>query len=76
MHTDLDSALREASNKADRLGEPFCVASGSKNSTKIYRTYPLRGFGLPPGGTLEEVIAPEVERVEPEPPEKTSSNGF
>jgi hypothetical protein len=76
MHTDLTSALREASEKAELHGESICVVSGMKNSKKIYRTYPLKGFGLPPGGTLEEVIAPEVEREKPEPPEKISSNGF
>jgi len=76
MHTDLNSALREATEKAERLGESICVVSGSKNNKKIYRTYPLKGFGLPPGGRLEEVIAPEVEREVPEPPEKISSNGF
>ena len=76
MHTDLDSALREASEKAEHLGESICVVSGLKNSEIIYRTYPLKGFGLPPGGTLEEVIAPKVERERPEPPEKISSNGF
>jgi len=76
MHTDLDSALREASSIAERLGESICVVSGIKNSEIIYRTYPLKGFGLPPGGTLEEVIAPKVERERPEPPEKISSNGF
>ena len=76
MHTDLDSALREASLIAERLGESICVVSGIKNSEIIYRTYTLKGFGLPPGGTLEEVIAPKVERERPEPPEKISSNGF
>ena len=76
MHTDLNSALREASEKAKHLCEHICVVSGMKNNRKIYRTYPIKGFGLPPGGTLEEVIAPEVERERPEPPEKISSNGF
>ena len=76
MHIDLNSALREALEKSERLGESICVVSGMKNNKKIYRTYPLKGFGLPPGGTLEEVIAPEVEREQQEPPEKISSNGF
>ncbi len=76
MHTDLNSALREASGKAELHGESICVVSGLKNNVKIYRTYPLKGFGLPPGGTLEEVIAPKVERERLEPPEKISSNGF
>ena len=76
MHTDLKSALYEASRKANSLGESFCVVSGMKGSRKIFRTYPLKGFGLPSGGTLEEVVEPEVEREELEPPEKMSSNGF
>ncbi len=76
MHIDLYSAISEASEKAERLGESICVVSGMKNSKKIYRTYLLRGFGLPPGGILEEVVSPEVEREKPEPPEKISSNGF
>ena len=76
IHTDLNSALREASEQAKRLCEYICVVSGMKNNKRIFRTYPLKGFGLPPGGTLEEVIAPAVEREKPEPPEKISSNGF
>ncbi len=76
MHTDLNSALKEASEKVKRLCESICVVSGMKNNMKIYRTYPLKGFGIPPGGTLEEVVRPEVERERPEPPEKISSNGF
>lgn len=76
MFTDLNTALREATGKADLLGESFCVVSGIKNDAKIYRIYPLKGFGLPPGGTLEEVVAPKVERTEIEPPEKISTNGF
>ncbi|MFO8182553.1 MAG: hypothetical protein R6U39_00130 [Candidatus Aegiribacteria sp.] len=76
MHEDLNSALEEARRSARGLGEPFCVVSGRKNGRLIYRVYPMRGFGLPPGGRLEEVVRPEVERVRPEPPEKLSSNGF
>jgi hypothetical protein len=76
MHTDLNSAICEATEKARLFGEPFCVVSGTKGSRKVFRTYPLKGFGLPAGGTLEEVVTPDVEREEPEPPEKISSNGF
>jgi len=76
LYTGLKSALREASETANRIGESICVVSGTKNGTKVYRTYPLKGFGLPPGGTLEEVVTPEIERNEPEPQEKISSNGF
>jgi hypothetical protein len=52
------------------------VVTGIKNNAKIYRIYPLKGFGLPPGGILEEVVVPEIERTEIEPREKTSTNGF
>ena len=76
MHTDLNSALQEASEKANHRGESFCVVTGIKNNVKIYRIYPLKGFGLPPGGILEEVVVPETERTEIEPREKTSTNGF
>ena len=76
MHTKIESARMEAKGRAKSLGEYFCIVSGMKNSRKTFRIYPMKGFGLPQGGTLEEVVAPEVERVEPEPREKTSSNGF
>jgi len=54
----------------------MCIVSGMKNGRRIFRVYSMRGFGLPAGGMLEEVIQPDVERIEPEPPEKTSTNGF
>lgn len=76
MHETLDAARREAAVRAENLGESFCIVSGMKNTGRIYRVYPLRGFGLPPGGILEQVVNPLVERTVLEPPEKTSSNGF
>lgn len=76
MHYDRQAALEEASRSADSLGEPFCVVSGTKNGRRVFRVYPMKGFGLPPGGRLEEVVNPEVERIQPEPPEKISTNGF
>ena len=76
MHSSMGSAMEEASSRAGAAGEPMCVVSGMKDGRRIYRVYPMRGFGLPAGGTLEEVVQPAVERVETEPPEKTSANGF
>ncbi|MBN2585804.1 MAG: hypothetical protein JXA64_08635 [Candidatus Fermentibacteraceae bacterium] len=76
MHEELRPAMEEAARKADSLGESFCIVSGMKNGKKLFRVYPLRGFGLPAGGMLEDVIEPRVERVEQEPPEKNSTNGF
>ncbi len=75
-YTGLEPALLEASETANRVGESICVVSGTKKGKKVYRIYPLKGFGLPPGGTLEEVVKPRIERNKPEPQEKISSNGF
>lgn len=61
---------------AAATGEPACIVSGRKDGALIYRVYSMKGFGLPAGGTLEEVVLPAVERVDPEPPEKISTNGF
>ena len=76
MHECLDAARSEAAARAKSSGESFCIVSGKKSEHVIYRVYPLKGFGLPSGGTLEEVVEPAVERMEIEPQEKTSSNGF
>lgn len=76
MYENIELAEEEARRRADRLGESFCIVSGFKSGRLIYRIYPSHGFGLPPGGRLERVIDPEVERSTPEPPEKISSNGF
>ena len=76
MYSDRNAALNQAKSMAAKLGEAFCVVSGMKNGDLIYRIYPLEGFGLPPGGTLEEVVHPRVQRREVEPQEKISTNGF
>ena len=76
MHEGLDTARSEAAARAKISGESFCIVSGKKSEHVVYRVYPLKGFGLPPGGTLEEVVEPAVKRKEIEPQEKTSSNGF
>lgn len=76
MHESLDAARSEAAVRAKNSGESFCIVSGKKNECKIYRVYPQKGFGLPPGGVLEEFVTPAIERKEIEPQEKTSCNGF
>ena len=76
MHNNLDAARSEAAARAKTSGESFCIVSGRKNERMIYRIYPRKGFGLPSGGTLEEVVSPEIERIEIEPQEKISTNGF
>lgn len=76
MHENLDAARSEAAARAKNSGESFCIVSGKKNECMIYRVYPRKGFGLPPGGVLEEVVTPEIERIEIEPQEKISTNGF
>lgn len=76
--TSADEAAAEAGRLARARGETFCIVSrrSSARGCELYRVIPLSGFGLPAGWTLHSVVEPEVERVEPEPPEKTSTNGF
>jgi hypothetical protein len=76
MHSSIESARNEATTLASATGEPACVVSGRKDGAMIFRVYSMKGFGLPAGGTLEEVVLPAVERIDPEPPEKDSTNGF
>ena len=69
-------ALEHAAEMADRTGASMCIVSGSKKGATVFRVYPLKGFGLPPGGKLEKVVEPKTERPPLEPREKTSTNGF
>ena len=73
---DLEQAIRKARERAELSGAAQCVVSGRVKGVPAYAVYPLAGFGLPAGATLEEVIHPSRERVTVEPPEKTSTNGF
>jgi len=76
MHSSIESARTEAATLASATGEPACIVSGRKDGAIIFRVYSMKGFGLPAGGIFEEVVLPAVERVDPEPPEKDSTNGF
>lgn len=73
---DLDQAIRMARERAELTGTAQCVVSGRVRGVPACAVYPLAGFGLPAGATLEEVIHPSRERATVEPPEKTSTNGF
>jgi len=76
LYGTLDEAVAQATIMADLRGSSFCVVSGRKKGVPVFRIYPLKGFGLPPGGTLDRVVEPRTERLEIEPQEKNSSNGF
>ncbi len=78
LFTDRGEALAEAARLAGAKGAASCVVSrfSPKRGVTVYRIMPMRGFGLPPGWTFEETVEPGRERIEIEPPEKSSTNGF
>ncbi|MDM7991684.1 MAG: hypothetical protein QUS11_00035 [Candidatus Fermentibacter sp.] len=78
LFTDRGEALAEAVRQACARGAASCVVSrfSPKRGVTVYRIMSMRGFGLPPGWTFEETVEPGRERVEIEPPEKSSTNGF
>lgn len=74
----LEEAAAEAGRLSGAKGAAFCVISkfSPRRGMTVYRVMPLAGFGLPPGWTFEETVEPGRERIEVEPPEKSSTNGF
>lgn len=76
VHHERSPAVEQARRTAESTGVPQCVVSGRVGGVPVFAVYPLPGFGLPPGAVLEEVVHPARERTLPEPPEKTSTNGF
>lgn len=74
--SDLDQAIAKARERAESTGSSQCVVSGRIRGVPAFAVYPLAGFGLPAGASLEEVVHPSRERSVVEPPEKTSTNGF
>lgn len=78
LYADRGEALDEAARLAGTRGSAFCVISrfSPKRGMTVYRVMPLAGFGLPPGWTFEETVEPGREKVEIEPQEKSSTNGF
>jgi hypothetical protein len=78
LFTDLEEAVADAAGSAARRGYALCVISrfSPKRGRTVYRVVPLAGFGLPQGWTFEETVEPGRERIEVEPQEKSSTNGF
>lgn len=76
VFSTLEEALRTAALRAESTGTAQCVVSGKVRGVPGFAVVPLAGFGLPPGGTLENVVFPSRERELPDPPEKNSANGF
>jgi hypothetical protein len=69
--------IAEAAKKAaERDGIPFYIVCNPSRKQKKYTALPSTGFGLPEGFFIERMVMPENERVELDPPEKTSANGF
>ncbi len=78
LFVDRSEALAEAARLAGTRGAAFCAISrfSPKRGMIVYRVMPMAGFGLPPGWTFEETVEPGRERIEIEPQEKSSTNGF
>lgn len=73
---ELDVIRKAAKKAADRSGTAFYVLCNPSRKEKRYTAVTSAGFGLPAGFYIEEKITPDNERVEIEPPEKISTNGF
>jgi len=61
---------------AEREGIPFYILCSPSKKERNYTAVSSMAFGLPEGFYIEEMIEPEHEQTEMEPPEKTSTNGF
>lgn len=73
---DLPEITEAAVRAAKRDGIAFYILCNPSRKEKKYTALPSRGFGLPAGFYIEELIRPDEERIELERPEKTSTNGF
>ena len=73
---ELNEIREKARVAAERDGVPFYILCDPSKRAKNYTALTSVGFGLPSGLFIEEMISPEHEREEIEPPEKTSTNGF
>ncbi|HOA04961.1 MAG TPA: hypothetical protein PLX54_04810 [Candidatus Fermentibacter daniensis] len=78
LFLERSEALAEARRLAGARGSAFCAISkfSPKRGRTVFRVMPLAGFGLPSGWTFEETVEPGWERIEIEPREKLSTNGF
>ena len=73
---DLPEITDAAAKAAKREGVSFYILCNPERKEKKYTALSSRGFGLPAGFFIEDLIRPEEERIELERPEKTSTNGF
>ena len=73
---DLAKIRTAAILAAEREGIPFYILCNPSREEKKYTALSSRGFGLPAGFFIEDMIRPDEERIELDPPEKTSTNGF
>ena len=73
---ELETIRKLAEAAAEREGVPFYILRDPMRRHKAYTAVSSAGFGLPPGLFIEDKINPRNERVEIEPPEKNSTNGF
>jgi hypothetical protein len=76
LFEEIEEIRKLAAKAAERDGTAFYILCDPSRNAKRYTAVSSRGFGLPPGLFIEERVDPETERVETEPPEKTSTNGF
>jgi hypothetical protein len=75
-YDNLDGIKKAAVLAAEREGVPFYILCNPSITEKKYTALSSRGFGLPAGFYIEEMISPVNKRPEIEPEEKTSTNGF
>ena len=75
-YDNLPEIRKAAVLAAERDGIPFYILCNPSRKEKKYTALPSRGFGLPDGFFIEDLIRPDEERIELERPEKTSTNGF
>ena len=76
LFEELNTIRQLAKKAADRDGVPFYILRDPSRRTMSYTAVSSVGFGLPAGFFIEELIPPENQREEIEPPEKNSTNGF
>lgn len=73
---ELSEIRRLAGKAAEREGVPFYILRDPRKGSRGYTAVSSTGFGLPSGLYIEDSVAPDRERQDPDPPEKTSANGF
>ena len=73
---DLPEIVEAAVRAANRNGVPYYILRNPSRKGDQYTALSSVAFGLPDGFFIQDIVRPSEERVEIEPPEKTSTNGF